>query len=49
MALRVLNGEKPSSIPIETLKDTRLIINRQAAEKYGVDLDSEALKEAEIL
>lgn len=49
IAIRVLNGEKPSSIPIETLKDTRLIINKSSAEKYGIDLNSEALKEAEIL
>ena len=49
MAIKVLNGEKPSSIPVETLKDTRLIINKKAAEKYGIDLDSKVLKEAEVL
>ncbi len=49
MAIKVLNGEKPSSIPVETLKDTRLIINKKAAEKYGIDLNSKVLKEAEVL
>ena len=38
MAIRVLKGEEPKNMPVETLKDTQLIVNKKAAEKYGVDL-----------
>ena len=31
---------------LETLKDTQLIINKKAAEKYNVDLSSKALEGA---
>ena len=49
MAVRILNGEDIKGMPVETLKDTQLIINRETAEKYGVDLGDEALKEATII
>lgn len=48
MAIRVLKGEEPKNMPIETLKNTQLIINKKAAEKYGLDLTSEALKGAKL-
>lgn len=38
MAIRVLKGEEPKNMPVETLKNTQLIVNKKAAEKYGVDL-----------
>lgn len=38
MALRVLKGEDPKNMPVETLKNTQLIVNKKAAEKYGIDL-----------
>ena len=46
VAVQVLNGTVPNTIPIETLKDTQLIINKKAAEKYNVDLSSKALEGA---
>lgn len=46
VAVRVLKGTVPNTIPIETLKDTQLIINKKAAEKYNVDLSSKALEGA---
>lgn len=48
MAIRVLKGEEPKNMPVETLKNTQLIINKKAAEKYGVDLTAEALKGAKL-
>lgn len=38
MAIRVLKGEEPKNMPVETLKNTQLIVNKKAAEKYGIDL-----------
>lgn len=46
VAVQVLKGTVPNTIPIETLKDTQLIINKKAAEKYNVDLSSKALEGA---
>ena len=48
IAVRVLNGEKPSSIAIETLKETTLIINKKAAEKYNINMSNEILKDAKV-
>ncbi len=49
MAVRVLKGESMKDMPVETLKNTQLIINRESAEKLGISLEVESLKEAEIL
>lgn len=38
MAIRVLKGEEPKNMPVETLKNTQLIVNKKTAEKYGIDL-----------
>ena len=38
MAIRVLKGEEPKNMPVETLKNTQLIVNKKVAEKYGIDL-----------
>lgn len=38
MVIRVLKGEEPKNMPVETLKNTQLIVNKKAAEKYGIDL-----------
>lgn len=46
MAIRVLKGEEPKNMPVETLKNTQLIVNKKAAEKYGIDL--EALEGAKL-
>lgn len=48
IAIRVLNGEKPNSIAIETLKETTLIINKKAAEKYNINMSNEILKDAKV-
>lgn len=46
MALRILNdGANPATMPIESLKETKLVINLNAAEAMGVTVPEE-LKEA---
>jgi putative tryptophan/tyrosine transport system substrate-binding protein len=44
MALRIINGESPENMPIESQKQTRLVINEDAAKKMGVVIPEE-LKE----
>lgn len=48
MAIKILRGEKPENMPVETLRDMQLIVNKKMAEKYGVNLESETLKDAKI-
>ncbi len=43
---RILKGEKPSNIPVETLKDLDLFINEATAQKLGIKIDPELLKSA---
>ncbi|MGL4391977.1 MAG: ABC transporter substrate-binding protein [Fusobacteriaceae bacterium] len=38
MAIKVLKGADVNSIPYETAKDIKLIINEKAAKNYGVDI-----------
>ncbi len=41
MAVKVLNGEDIKEMPVETLKDTKLIINKDVATKYNITLTKE--------
>lgn len=43
---RILKGEKPANIPVETLKDLDLFINEATAQKLGIKIDPELLKSA---
>ncbi|MGC8767974.1 ABC transporter substrate-binding protein [Calditerrivibrio sp.] len=43
---RILKGEKPANIPVETLKDLDLFINESTAQKLGIKIDPELLKSA---
>lgn len=47
MATKILNGENVETLPVETMKETDLIVNKAAAEKYKVDLSN--LKNAQII
>ncbi len=47
MAVRILNGAEPATMPIETLKDLKLVINREAAAKMGVVLPEAVIKKAD--
>ncbi|MFL0194780.1 ABC transporter substrate-binding protein [Clostridium sp. WILCCON 0269] len=48
MAVEIINGKKPSELPITTLKDMQLVINEDAAKKLKItipdDLNSKAEK-----
>ena len=44
----VLNGKAPKDIPVETLKQTTLVINQKIAKKYNISLDNPKLKNAVI-
>ncbi|ATW28219.1 ABC transporter substrate-binding protein [Candidatus Formimonas warabiya] len=46
MALRVINGEKPAEMPIESLKDIDIVINQGAADRMGVTVPQEILDQA---
>ena len=49
MAVRILNGEDVSSMPIETLKNTETIINRKTADLLGIKIDESLLEDATII
>ena len=42
----ILNGKKPKDIPVETLKNTTLVVNQKMAKKYNISLDNPRLKNA---
>lgn len=43
MAVRIMNGENPSQIPIQTMSKVRLHLNLAAAKKQGVEFSPEIL------
>lgn len=47
MAARVLNGENPAEMPIESSKDLKLIINKKSAETLGITIPQEVLSRAD--
>ncbi|MGE5654187.1 MAG: ABC transporter substrate-binding protein [Bacillota bacterium] len=49
MAIRIINGQKPAVMPIESLKDVRLVINKAAAEKIGLTIPTPLLQQAEVI
>ena len=46
LALRVMEGENPASIPIENMKDVRLYLNLDAAGKQGIRFPNEVIQRA---
>ena len=42
----ILNGKNPKDIPVETLKQTTLVVNQKIAKKYNISLDNPELKNA---
>lgn len=46
MAVRVLEGEDPATMPVETLTEVELYVNTAAAENLGIDIPQELLDEA---
>ena len=49
IAVRVLQGEKPKDIPVQTLKNTKLMINKAAAERLNVAIPEELKERAEVI
>jgi len=49
MAERLLQGETPSSIPVESLEDYRIHINLKAAEIMGIELPVSLLHSADVI
>ena len=41
MAVRLLKGEKAENMPVETLKNTKLMINKEMAKKLNVNISKE--------
>lgn len=50
MAVKVLKGEaQPESMPVETLKDLQVYVNKAAAERMGVTIPADLLDGAEVV
>lgn len=49
VALKILQGEDVSSIPVETLNNTELILNKTTAAMLGITLSDELLSRAKIV
>ena len=49
MAAEVLEGKDPSTMPINTLQNTTLIVNQKNAEAIGLSIPDSILKGAEII
>lgn len=49
MAVRVLNGESPATMPIQYLESDELIINLQAAKAMGIEIPSDVLADAAMI
>lgn len=47
MAVEVLEGADPATMPIETLEDIQLVINTKAAERMGVEVPQDLLDQAD--
>lgn len=49
MGIEVLKGKKPSSLPIETPKDTKLIINKNTADLLDIKINSNLISKNNII
>lgn len=47
MAARVLNGEDISTIPFETLKESKITVNTKTAQSLGITIPESVLSKAE--
>ncbi|MCK8601602.1 ABC transporter substrate-binding protein [Desulfoferrobacter suflitae] len=47
MAARILQGADPADMPVETLKDLKLVINRNAAQRMGVAIPQAVAERAD--
>jgi putative ABC transport system substrate-binding protein len=49
MAVEVLEGKEVSEMTVDTLKETKLIINKSKAEELGIEIPEDVLSKAELL
>jgi len=49
MAAKVLNGTDPGTIPVMTMKDMDIYINKNTADKIGVTFPQTVLDKATVL
>ena len=45
----LVNGKKPSPIPVETAKETKLMINKKVAEKLQINIPDDLAKRATFI
>jgi len=46
MAIEILNGKKPGEIPVRTISDVEIYVNKKTAEAIGIELPEDVLNEA---
>lgn len=49
MAAKILDGMKPQDLPVLVIRDTELVVNRQAIERLGIELSPELEREIAAL
>lgn len=49
MAADILNGKRPQDMPIQTLKETSLVINENTAKKLNITIPNDLMSKAEIV
>jgi putative ABC transport system substrate-binding protein len=47
MAIKILKGEKPANIKVETAKNLQLIINQKEADAIGLKIPDSIMKKAQ--
>ncbi len=46
MAVEILNGKKPGDMPVKTMKDMDIYVNKKTADAIGITIPEDVLKEA---
>ncbi|AWI04153.1 ABC transporter substrate-binding protein [Clostridium drakei] len=49
MAVDIINGKKPADMPVQTLKETKLTINENTAQKLGITIPEDLKSKAELV
>ena len=48
MAVEIINGKNPGDIPVKTMKDLKIYINKTTAETIGVEIPQDIADQAEF-
>jgi ABC-type uncharacterized transport system substrate-binding protein len=49
LAKNIMDGSEPSLVPFEFVSKTNIIINQQAAAKYGITIPKEVLNKENVI